>query len=277
MRSEAHATPEEIQDIAAGLPRLGEITGKRYVPMFAAEGSELVIFEDGIPVLRYLQYPSLRMDGPRTRAIDGKDWQERPSTIEKFLERMKGHRHLIGFFGDDLALSRLIELKFLAMGLVSGESTAYILPASHDGTEPADIRAEMRECLSSHLQDREKVEKMMRRFQSFNLDSAVGDAEAEIAEASRTVRDALAQGGKPPYRLVVHNHEEIVTPSDLEAHIATENAVHQGFERFEGTFLCNHYSRLVNLEPRLFHLWLRAVARSRDYAFYTVGNYDVYY
>jgi hypothetical protein len=269
----ADATPQEIQELASGLPKLTKKTGMKYLPMLTAGGNELILFEEGNPVLKYRPYKNKEMQG--VELLSGmKTKSDELRAIQNFIENMSGNPHIVGFFGDDISLARSIELHFLAMGLYNNATCIYIFPSVPEYGTSADIKSQMVEYMKSQFGETDqRLDRLMQSFHVCNVENAIGDPEGEVNAVWRIFNDAQKLGN-PPYRLVIHVYKKIATKKDYDAHLALERAVDEGFEGVQGAALCNHYRRAVTLEPELYQDWVNAMIKCHDYAFYTMNQND---
>jgi hypothetical protein len=272
-RNVADASLDEIQELASVFPKLTKKTGMKYLPMLTAGGNELILFEEGSPVLKYRPYKNKEMRG--VDLLSGRKSKETELiAIQNFIENMTGNPHIVGFFGDNIELARSIELYFLAMGLYNNETCIYVFPNVPDYGTTSDIKNQMVEYLKSQFGETdERLERLMRGFNVCNVDNAIGDPEGEVNAVWRIFRNSQKLGN-PPYRLVIHVYKKIATKKDYEAHLALEKAVDDGFESVQGAALCNHYRRAINLEPKLYQDWVNAMIKCHDYAFYTMNQND---
>jgi hypothetical protein len=271
-REIAEANRDEIQELAVGLPRLRKKTGMKYLPMLTAGKNELILFEEGNPILKYKSSKS-DMTLSKLDLIAGKKSRDSElDAIDNFIENMAGEPHLVGFFGDDIDVARSIELHYLAVGLYGGETCIYVFPEDQEYGTADDIRNQMIAYLKSKYTETDaRLEHLMRNFHVYNPQSAIGDPEGEVKAVWRIFENALKLG-KPPYRLVIHVYKKIASREDLEAHMVLEKAVDDGFEAVKGSALCNHYRRAIDLEPELFQTWLNSMLKCHDYAFYTMNK-----
>lgn len=251
------ADSDEIQKLAEGLPLMtsGFYEGEeqsnkeRFVPIFTTGRAQLVLVQNGNPILAY-KVPASPANEQGTAAIFG------------FIERLKGNKHLVMLY-DDPRLARQIEFLYIKQGLEKGkEHCMYILP--EDDNETVDsIRKQMDEygidtlrCLSNGS------------LEILKIDDPSKDKDGFKSGCVKKLDYLSARSKKAPLKVVLHIRYRFNTKDEIDTHAEFENMIQSYFERadFNGSMLCNHY--IGHNEEKEHGEWTKRMIETHDNVFF---------
>lgn len=215
---------KEIQKLAVELPNLLDGRGRaRYKIAFSlGADQQLILYEDGIPVLGYKVPYAEREDVGM-------------NCIENYLREAElGNRHIAMLY-DNPRLARSIEFQYIKGGLEGNEQCVYVMSADDVETQESIVMKMRQNGIDTalHLEDGSL------KFVTI-LDPAK-NPEGFLAGALKNVEVVSSQITSPPARVVAHQRYQFNTDDEILGEYAAEMAVEAGFREFPGSLLCNHY------------------------------------
>ncbi|MHB8565598.1 MAG: MEDS domain-containing protein [Nitrososphaerales archaeon] len=222
VRSIIVADIAEVQKLAESLPNIANQLGDgRCVPVLTTSIQQLLLVQNGNPVMGY-------------RVADASISQEAGfRAIENFLDRCGNKKHLVMLY-DEAKLARLIEFRYVKIGLEKREQCMYVIPED-DIESPESIKKQMEEFgIDTEHYVRDGSLKFVR------IQDPAKDPDGFKAGCQKTLESLVSEVRKP-VRMVLHVRYQFNTKNEIEEHADFENVIESSFTSFPGSILCNHY------------------------------------
>ena len=240
-----------------------ELSSRGYAPVLDSHG-ELLILEDGTPVLKYRAATAGR--GPTSTKGARRRSKTDLECIKHFIDSSNQdgkNLHLLGLF-QDCSVGREIELHFLLSGLCAGRSCTYILPENEGGDSEDSLLHELTDYLCSRGVDGRMLDQLQSRFRVIRSPDPRKHPDGLIRGAREITATVIKRSGPPPYAIVGHYISSWDSPEDVKAYCSLEKYSHSTISKFNGSFLCNY--RNFPGDAQLFLEWRNGLLRSHHLA-----------
>ena len=175
--------------------------------------------------------------------------------VYETLDNLKDRRHCILFY-EDAESARLIEYRFIKIGLLRGESCIYT-------THEDDIDDIERGMAQFGIDvDGYKKKKMLHVYK---ITDPQNDPDGLLKGIDRLSQRILAES-KPPFRVVarfIRNYEKEV---DRQANMFDERNTHSSFDEFQGSFICPY--SIKDIMKAIEGAWMQELLRNHHTAIF---------
>ncbi|MGI0091955.1 MAG: MEDS domain-containing protein [Nitrososphaerales archaeon] len=245
---------QEIQKLAEGIPSIvnGLEKGQKYTTVFSTGNRQLILVQDGNPILGYKVATSDPSISPKIGM----------QAIENFIDGFDQSGHLVMLY-DEPKLARGIELRFAKIGLESGERCMYVI--SEDDIETLDSIRKQMDSFGIDTANYMRDERL--KFVRIN-DPAKHPG--GFKAGCMKILDSLLEQTKGPVRMVLHVRYLFNTKEEIDAHAEFEGFIGSNFSNFPGSMLCNHF---IGRNTRELHAdWTKRMLQTHDSAFIVSSN-----